>query len=114
MEQYYTEEQLADLEKRRSELGEEGMFKAQQDWAELIAAVKAEREAGTDPGDPRLEDLVRRWEGLIGAFTGGDPGTRASLQKMYETEGPETASRGMVDTDVMTYMKEAMAAHKPT
>jgi hypothetical protein len=29
---------------------------------------------------------------------------------MYETEGPEAASRGMVNPEVMAYMHEAMSA----
>ena len=50
-EQYYTPEQLEQLAARREALGEEGMRKAQDDWAELIAAVEAEREQGTDPAE---------------------------------------------------------------
>jgi hypothetical protein len=44
---------------------------------------------------------------LIEAFTGGDPGIRASLQKMYETEGPQKASRGMVDPELMAWIAQA-------
>ena len=111
VEQYYTPEQLADLEERRNALGEEGMRKAESDWADLIAAVEAEHEGGTDPADPRMEELVRRWTGLIEQFTGGDPGIRRSLQKMYEDKGPEEASRGMVDPELMAYMQRAIEAH---
>ena len=110
MEKYYTPEQLAELEKRRNELGEEGMAKGQQDWADLIAEVEAERAKGTDPTDPKVQDLARRWSALIEAFTGGDPGIRQSLQKMYETEGPEQASRGAVNAEMMAYMQRAIEA----
>jgi DNA-binding transcriptional MerR regulator len=82
MERYYTPEQLAELLERADALGEEGMERAQQDWAQLIAEVEAEREAGTDPADPRLTPLVERWNALIERFTGGDPGIRASLQEL--------------------------------
>lgn len=112
MEKYYTPEQLAQLEQRRNELGEKGMAKGQQDWADLIAEVEAERVKGTDPADPKVQDLVRRWNELIEAFTGGDPGIRESLQKMYETEGPEQASHGAVNTEAMAYMHQAMEAGK--
>ena len=111
-EKYYTPEQLEQLEKRRNELGPEGMERAQQEWADLIAEVEAEHAAGTAPTDPKLRPLVERWTRLIEAFTGGDPGIRASLQKMYDTEGPQAASRGMVNPDVMAYMGEAIAASK--
>lgn len=110
MEKYYTPEQLAQLEERRKQFGEEGIKKAEQDWADLIAEVEAERAKGTDPTDPKVQDLARRWGALIEAFTGGDPGIRQSLQKMYETEGPEQASRGMVNPEMMAYMQRAIEA----
>jgi hypothetical protein len=109
-EQYYTPEQLEQLEARRNALGEEGMAKAQQDWADLIAAMDAERLAGTDPADPKLQPLVDRWTALIQAFTGGDPGIAASLKRMYAEEGPEKASRGAVNAEVMEYAGRAIAA----
>jgi DNA-binding transcriptional MerR regulator len=108
-ERYYTPEQLEQLEARRNELGDEGMAKAQQDWADLIAEMDAERVAGTDPADPRVQALADRWRALIEAFTGGDPGIRASLQRMYDEEGPEKASRGAVDPALMEYAGRALA-----
>jgi DNA-binding transcriptional MerR regulator len=108
-EQYYTPEQRADLARRAEALGPEGMERAQRDWADLVAEVDAERLAGTDPSDPKVQALADRWEALIAAFTGGDPGTRASLQRLYDEQGPETASRGMVDTEAMAYMHAVLA-----
>jgi DNA-binding transcriptional MerR regulator len=111
-EQYYTPEQLEQLDARSRELGEEGMAKAQQDWADLIAEFDAERRAGTDPADPKLQPLIDRWNALVEAFTGGDPGIRASLQRMYDEQGPEKASRGAVNVEVMEYAQRAMAARR--
>jgi MerR family transcriptional regulator, thiopeptide resistance regulator len=108
-EQYYTPEQLEQLDARARELGEEGMAKAQQDWADLMAEMDAERRAGTDPADPKVQALADRWQALIDAFTGGDPGIRASLQRMYDEEGPEKASRGMVDPALMEYAGRAIS-----
>lgn len=107
-ERYYTPEQLAQLEERRQALGEEGMTRAEQAWAELIRAVEAERQRGTPPTDPRVQDLARQWQGLIQQFTGGDAGMRRSLQTLYEQEGMETASRGMVSPELMGYIAQAM------
>ena len=112
MEQYYTPEQLAQLEERRTQLGDEGMAKGQQDWADLIAGVSRAKERGLDPASDEAQALVARWEDLISQFTGGDAGLRASLQKMSETEGPEQASRGMVDTEVMEFMTSSMQARR--
>jgi DNA-binding transcriptional MerR regulator len=111
MERYYTDEQLEQLSQRAGALAEKGMKRAQDDWARLIAEVEAERQAGTDPADPRLAPLVERWNALIEQFTGGDPGIRASLQKLYESEGPERASHGAVSAETMEYARRAMDAH---
>jgi DNA-binding transcriptional MerR regulator len=108
-ESYYTAEQQEQLAERRRALGPEGMAAAERDWAQLIEAVRAERARGTDPGDPRMLELAARWRGLIEQFTGGDDGIRQSLQRMYEEQGPETASRGMVDPELMQYLGEALA-----
>jgi len=109
-DQYYTPEQREQLAARRDALGEAGMRKAQEDWAELIAAVEAERAKGTDPADPRVQELAERWQGLVQQFTGGDPGITASLKRMYEQEGAEQASRGAMPPGLSEYVGKAMAA----
>src|SRR4051812_46594247 len=109
-EQYYTPEQLEQLDARRRELGEDGMAKAQQDWADLIAAMDAEREAGTDVADPAVQALADRWEGMIRQFTGGDPGITASLKRMYDEQGAPKASRGAMSPELSEYVQRVMAA----
>ena len=108
-ESYYTDEQQEQLAERRRALGEEGMAAAERDWAELIEAVRAEQAAGIDPSDPRVLELAGRWRALIEQFTGGDEGIRQSLARMYEEQGPRTASRGTVDPALMEYVGKAMA-----
>jgi len=110
IEQYYTKEQLVQLEARRQELGDDAIRQAERAWAELIAAVEAERADGSDPAGARMQQLATRWLELIEAFTGGDPGIAASLRAMYTEQGPQRASRGMVDQGLFDYMGQAIAA----
>lgn len=112
IERYYTSEQLEQLEERRNALGDEAIEAAQREWAELIEAVDAERRAGTDPADPRVQALGERWEALIEQFTGGDPGIRRSLQRMYDEQGVEAASRGAVSPETMEYAQSVIAARR--
>ncbi len=49
-----------------------------------------------------------RWVELIEAFTGGDPGILNGLKTMFEEEGPERASRGAIDPELMRYVGEAL------
>ncbi|HTE17262.1 MAG TPA: MerR family transcriptional regulator [Armatimonadota bacterium] len=112
VESYYTPEQLKELETRRLELGEEGMRKAEADWEELIAQVRAEKDAGTDPADERVRALARRWIALVRGFTGGNPEIASSLGKMWENEttihGMETAAM----RELMEYVGRALAAEQ--
>jgi DNA-binding transcriptional MerR regulator len=110
IEEHYTQEQLEQLESRRNELGDAGLRQVEDDWAALIKAVRSEHANDTDASDPRMLELARRWRALIEQFTGGDEGIRRSLASMYGEQGPETASRGMVDAELMQYVGRALAA----
>jgi DNA-binding transcriptional MerR regulator len=109
-EKYYTPEQMEQLEQRRRELGEDGIKAVENEWRELFAALRRHRLDGTDPADPAVQRLSRRAGELIRMFTGGDPGIEASLQRMYEQEGPQKASRGMADPEDLAYLDKARAA----
>jgi DNA-binding transcriptional MerR regulator len=113
MERYYTPEQLEQLEDRRRTLGPEAIERAQQEWRELFAELERHRSAGTDPAAPEVQALSRRSEELIEMFTGGDPGIRASLKRMYGEEGPEQASRGMAGPELFEYLRRAHDAAAP-
>jgi DNA-binding transcriptional MerR regulator len=112
-ERYYTPEQLDQLEQRRQQLGEDAIKDVEREWGEIFATLKQEMDKGTDPADPRLRPIGDRSRELMVMFTGGDPGIEASLKRMYETEGPEKASRGMADPAVFEYLAQVRAATHP-
>jgi MerR family transcriptional regulator, thiopeptide resistance regulator len=104
-EKYYTAEQL---EQRRQQFGQERMDQFHRDWEELIAAARAEEAAGTDPSDPRMQEIARRWIELIELFTGGDEQILNGLKTMMNEEGPEKATRGAVDPKLQANVSEAI------
>ena len=107
IEKHYSPEALEKLDKKRRELGDDAIKAVEDEWAQIIPAMKAAMEAGTDPGDPEVQRLAVRSYELWKMFTGDDPEIRAGLQSMYDNEGPEAASGGMIDTAVMEYMGRA-------
>jgi DNA-binding transcriptional MerR regulator len=111
-DRYYTREQQKTLARQREALGPDGMRAAETAWADLIAEAEAERAAGTDPAAPRMQAIAGRWRDLIERFTGGDPGIRESLGRMYRQEGVEKASRGGVSSELMAYVGEALAVSR--
>lgn len=109
--QYYTPEQLREIEERGRSLGAEQIRHAEQvAWPELIAAVKAEMAHGTDPADPRVRELARRWKALVDEFTGGNAEIERSLGRMWREEttihGTETAPM----REMMAYVFRAFEA----
>lgn len=93
-EKYYTPEQLKTLAARAEDLGPDGMQKANQDWADLIAEVQQAVNNGVDPASKQARSLAARWDALLAAFTGGDEGIGESLSKMYEAEPNIAADQG--------------------
>lgn len=108
LEKYYTPEQLDKLEERRKELGDEAQEQYHREWDELIATAKRHYEQGTDPAAPEMQAVATRWRELIELFTGGDEALLGSLMTMFQEEGPERASQGQIDADLMQYVGRAM------
>jgi MerR family transcriptional regulator, thiopeptide resistance regulator len=107
-EKYYSKEQLETLARRRDMLGEETMREVQEEWPRLIASVRAEMEKGTDPKDPKMQALAKRWMELVEMFTGGDPGIAQSLRNVYRGE-PQFAAQQGLDGGISEYVQKALA-----
>lgn len=110
IEKYYTPEQLAQLKARAGEVSQEEIDQAPQQWADLFTDVTAEMEAGTDPADPKAQELAKRWLALVTRFTGGDPGIYNSLRTMYEKEENVMGTDTKALRPKMEYILKAAAA----
>jgi len=106
-EKYYSKEQLETLAQRREQLGEARMREVTEEWPQLMADVRAEMDRGTDPADPRVQALAKKWMDLIHEFTGGDAGIHQSLSKMYRKESGLAARQGL-DAGINEYIRRAM------
>jgi DNA-binding transcriptional MerR regulator len=110
VERYYTPEQLAEIQERGRQLGEEGLRRAEANWQQLIDEVRAELERGTDPTSERVRALAARWQALIASFTGGNPEIAGALNTMWQQEeeihGMNTAEMRKLGE----YVSKAMAS----
>jgi DNA-binding transcriptional MerR regulator len=111
-EKYYTPEQLEQLKQRREMLGDEQIRAVEREWGEIFQTLGAAMAAGRDPKSAEMRKVGRRANELVEAFTGGDPGIRASLNKMYSQEGPASAAKHGAPSDpaLWKYLGEVMAA----
>jgi len=108
MKKYYTEEQLTDLAQRGTP---EVLERGQREWQKLIAEVEAAAAEGLDPASERARSLVARWDGLVEEFTGGDPGIRENLRRLYADQAnwPSTFKKPYGD-DVAAFIGKAREA----
>ncbi len=89
--------------------------RATRDWTELFR--DAEAALGEDPAGEKAQALAARWRKLVEGFTGGDPGIRAGLKKLYadRRNWPADLQQKMApfsDPKVWEFMNRAMACGK--
>lgn len=109
LEKYYTQEQLEYLHEKRHSFGENRISQIETDWIELISQVSGEMEKGTDPTSKTVLSLARRWMNLMNEFTGGNPEIQKSLNTIYKQEQPELVSRGIINSEILDYISQAIA-----
>lgn len=111
IEQYYTPEQLAELQARRESVGEERIHQVEAEWPQLITQVREAMAQGVDPTSAPVQALAKRWMALVAEFTGGNPAIEQSLQRMY-TQEPSVRQQAGIDPEMFAYIGQAIAAAK--
>jgi DNA-binding transcriptional MerR regulator len=117
IESYYTPEQLEYFKKRREEAAARGEDIARQgtaDWNALLEQYRAAMEAGTDPADPKLQELEKRRQSLVNAFTGGDPTIEQNLKRLWTEQGDKLCAQYGYDPKLMEYLGKVAEAAKPS
>ena len=109
VEKYHTPEQLRELDARAQALGPEGLRAAESAWTELMASVREEMQAGTDPKDPRVQELARRWMSLVESFTGGNPEIAGNLKRMWSEEESVMGQQAAEVRELGEYIQRALA-----
>lgn len=107
-EKYFTPEQLKTLENRKATLGAEQIESVQQEWPQLIAAMRKHLDAGDDPAGAEVQALAKRWRELVAQFTGGDAAIAQSTARMYRSE-PQVGAGFGLDPALMDYVRKASA-----
>lgn len=103
----FTEEQMEKIKKQGELLGPEKIKAVESEWPQLIAKVRAEMEKGTPPAFEEVRLLAKRWQELVGMFTGGDPEIQATLNKRYK-EQPNYGAQSAINREMLAYIAKAM------
>lgn len=109
IEKYYTPEQREFLQRRAEQVGPERIAAVQREWGELFAELAQAQARGDAPDSPSMRALAERSLALVEEFTGGDPGVRDSLSRMYADKAG-AAERWGFDGGLMQFLGEAQRA----
>ncbi|HEX8235883.1 MAG TPA: MerR family transcriptional regulator [Abditibacteriaceae bacterium] len=110
---YFTPEQMQEIEERGRVLGEQKIREVEAEWPRLIEQVRVAMQRGDDPASEHVQSLARRWRELLEMFTGGNPEIQQSLNTMYREE---TAVAGIDTADMRemgNYIARANEAAQP-
>jgi DNA-binding transcriptional MerR regulator len=113
-QKYFTPEQLQLIQDRREQAGREHLERMQEEWADLIALIRAEMDRGTDPADAKVQALARRWKDLLNRSTAGDPGIEQAMKRLWEEQGDQLAAQFGAKYDsrpVWGYITQALKGH---
>jgi MerR family transcriptional regulator, thiopeptide resistance regulator len=98
----FTPEQMEEIKERGRTIGQERISQIEVEWPALIEQVRVELDKGTDPSDPRVQELAKRWMGLVREFSGGN----REIEKVLETSYREDPTQGgRLDPRMLEYME---------
>ena len=83
----------------------------EQEWKELVARVRAARDAGASPDDAQAQALATEWMVKLVRDTGAHPGLFARLNDMHAQE-PSMQATTSVDAEVMQFILAAFNASR--
>ena len=80
-------------------------------WNALFDEVKVFVAANADPASPPVQDLARRWQGLIDQFTGGDTAMENKIRSVWKEAmaDPKLAPLIPWTPEVGAFMRKALA-----
>jgi len=114
VEKYYTHEQREQIRKRGEEADWNEIERHQKEWSQILEDAEAAMKAGTPVTDAKMQELARRYDELgkwfAAGFTGGDPGLKESLNRVWAERGDELHSQFGKGPEVDQYLRQTLAA----
>lgn len=104
VEKHLSPEQLEQIDALHDDAGEAGAK-----WQFALDGLRAEMEAGTDPGHPKVKALVETWHEAAAAFMpAGDEAVHEAVMRLLHDE-PEARREHGLDDALFAYLGRALA-----
>ena len=111
---YFNDEAQAKIEERKKLRSPEFEERVTREWNELFHDI--DRALNEDPAGTVAQGLVRRWQKLVGEFTGGNAEIQKGLNAMYAytSNGRPDERQHQIKPEIQAFIVKAMTASPTT
>jgi DNA-binding transcriptional MerR regulator len=107
---YLDSEQIARLAHRHEALGEEAVRLVREEMPRLYRQALSQYQAGTDPAEATVAEIVQRIDQASAMLSGGDDATTAGVRRLWAERGKEVyPDSGIPWGDLVDFLDQARA-----
>lgn len=106
-EKYFSKQQLATMESRYENADKQLLKQAEQEFNGLIKEIRLEKEKGTSPSDEKVQDLAKKWNDIVNAFSEGDRTFRKRAEH-FHAENPGNELQYEMDGGLYQFINQAL------
>lgn len=106
-EKYFTKQQLAIMKTNYENEDMQTLKNKKQEFKDLIAEIRSEKEKGTSPTDGKVQDLAEKWNDIVNAFSKGDMAFRKQAER-FHAENPGNELQHEIDGELYQFISKAL------
>ncbi|WP_404353922.1 MerR family transcriptional regulator [Exiguobacterium aurantiacum] len=106
-EKYFSKQQLDTMESRYENADKQLLKQAEQEFNGLIKEIRLEKEKGASPSDKKVQDLAKKWNDIVNAFSEGDMAFRKQAE-YFHAENPGNELQYEIDGELYQFINKAL------
>lgn len=106
-EKYFSKQQLDTMESNYENADKQFLKHAEQEFKGLITEIRLEKEKGTSPTDEKVQDLAKKWNDIVNAFSEGDMAFRKQTER-FHAENPGNELQHEIDGELYQFINKAL------
>ncbi|MCG7332289.1 MerR family transcriptional regulator [Salinicoccus roseus] len=106
-EKYFTKQQLDTMESIFENADKETLKNMEQEFNALNKEIRLEKEKGATPSDKKVQDLAKKWNDIVNAFSEGDRTFRKQAEH-FHAENPGNELQYEIDDELYQFINQAL------
>lgn len=106
-EKYFSKQQLDTIESRYENADKQLLKQAEQEFNGLIKEIRLEKEKGASPSDKKVQDLAKKWNDIVNAFSEDDRTFRKQAEH-FHAENPGNELQYEIDGELYQFINKAL------